>query len=98
MSVAISVHAVKTIAALARLGLDDEEIISAAKDLSGILKNFSEVQKIDTVSTLPALGITGLSNVWREDMPKPEELCSHQELLKLAPEVYQSHIKVKAIF
>lgn len=98
MSVAITPDDVRAIAALARLGLREEEIVSATKDLSGILKNFSEVQKIDTKNTPPSNRVTDLSNISREDVSQSESLCTAQELLDRGPETYQRHIKVKAVF
>jgi aspartyl/glutamyl-tRNA(Asn/Gln) amidotransferase C subunit len=98
MSVVIKPDDVRAIASLARLSLNEQEITNATKDLSSILENFSEVQKIDTKNTPPSDGITGLSNIWREDVLESEVLCSHQELLDRAPATTQRHIKVKAVF
>lgn len=98
MSNQVTVQEVKKVAQLARLGLSDEELASATRQLSGVLEHFSEIQKIKTAGVPTADDVTGLQNVTREDTARPEELCAADELLKRAPKTKGKQIKVKAVF
>jgi aspartyl-tRNA(Asn)/glutamyl-tRNA(Gln) amidotransferase subunit C len=89
---------VKKIASLARVGLTDEEISRAARDLANIFDHFSVIQKIDTKGVPTSDDITGLSNVTRADKAVPEDLCNTSSLLEAAPEVKAQQVKVKAVF
>lgn len=88
---------VKHIAALARLGLTDEEIKQAAKNLSNILDHFSQIQAIDTTNVPTYDNATGLTNVTREDKAEPDAHGTCQTLLKAAPNTKDGHIKVPAV-
>ena len=94
----ITVKEVKKIAALARLGIRDEEASAATEKLEAILENFSAIQKIDTTDVPPADDVTGLRNVAAADEAKPEALCSHDALLAAAPATHGRQLKVPAVF
>lgn len=94
----ISQDEVKRIAALARLGLSDEEVQAATNDLSSILGHFSTIQAVDTKGVPTADDASGLRNVMREDTAVKEHLCSTESLLAAAPEIQNSQVKVHAVF
>ena len=96
--ITISRQEVERIAKLSRLGLTDEEISQAAKDLGGVLGHFSEIQKINTTGVKTSDDVTGLTNVTRDDEATSESLCSAQTLLGNAPDTHQGQVKVKAVF
>jgi aspartyl-tRNA(Asn)/glutamyl-tRNA(Gln) amidotransferase subunit C len=89
---------VQRIAALARLGLTDEETKAAAHNLGNILNHFSVIQKVNTQKVPMADDVSGLHNVVRNDEALPNVLCSPETLLAAAPLVESGHIKVKAVF
>lgn len=94
----ITAREVERIAGLARLGMSEEEIRNMAQDLENVLEHFSKIQMIDTSDILLSEDVTGLSNVMREDQVESNVLCSSEDLLDIAPDVHNGHIKVKAVF
>ena len=64
----ISREAVVHVAALARLGLTDEEIDRMQGQLNRILEAVGELQAVDTSSVGPTAQVIALENVMREDV------------------------------
>ena len=71
------------VAALARLGLTDEEKTKLAAELSGILGHVEMLSKLDTKNVEPLYHILPLKNVTREDVCRPDTV--RDEVLKHAP-------------
>lgn len=59
------------VAALARLGLSDEEIDRIQGQLNRILEAVGELQSVDTSSVGPTAQVIALENVMREDVARP---------------------------
>mgnify|MGYP002625366031 CR=1 FL=1 len=89
---------VRRVATLARLGLTEEEVTKAAKDLGNVLEYFSRIQTINTKGVPTSDDITGSKNVTRADEANPELLCSTESLLGAVPETQDNQIKVKSVF
>lgn len=85
------------IAALARIGLREEDIEKYQRDLSGILDYFVKMEELDTKKIEPIGHIAGTKNVYRQD--KKEELDEREReiILKNAPEVKNGLVKVKSV-
>src|SRR5687768_17968056 len=64
----ISREDVVHVAALARLGLTDEEIDRMQGQLNRILEAIGELQAVDTSSVGPTAQVIALENVMREDV------------------------------
>ena len=59
------------VAALARLGLTDDEIDRMQGQLNRILEAVGELQSVDTSSVGPTAQVIALENVMREDFARP---------------------------
>jgi aspartyl-tRNA(Asn)/glutamyl-tRNA(Gln) amidotransferase subunit C len=59
------------VAALARLGLTDDEIDRMQGQLNRILEAVGELQSVDTGSVGPTAQVIALENVMREDFARP---------------------------
>jgi len=90
----LSREEVKHIAALARLGMTEDEIEKAREQLSNILENFEVLKEVDTTNVPPTAQSINLVNVLREDKPAPslpaEDILANApdregELFKLRP-------------
>ncbi len=88
-------HQVKKVANLARLGLTDAEIEKFSKELSSILDFVTQLNEVETTNILPTSQVTGLVNVFREDVVTPS--LSQEEVLSNAPEQYNGFFKVKKV-
>jgi aspartyl-tRNA(Asn)/glutamyl-tRNA(Gln) amidotransferase subunit C len=87
---------VEHVAKLARLGLTEWEIEKYQKDLSQVLEYVEQLNKVDTKNVPETAQVTGLQNVFRDDVVKKSTI-SLDELLKNAPAKEGRHLKVKAI-
>ena len=67
----ISREDVEHVAALARLGLTDEEIDRMQGQLNRILEAVSQLQSVDTSSVGPTAQVIALENVMRDDVARP---------------------------
>ena len=62
---------VKAVAALARLGLSPTEIELMREQLSSILSAIELINGLDTASIPPTAQTIALTNVTRDDLPRP---------------------------
>ena len=62
---------VEHVAALARLGLTDEEIDLMQGQLNRILEAVGQLQAVDTSSVGPTAQVIALENVMRDDVTRP---------------------------
>ena len=67
----ISREDVEHVAALARLGLTDEEIDLMQGQLNRILEAVGKLQAVDTSSVGPTAQVIALENVMRDDVARP---------------------------
>lgn len=87
---------VKHVAKLAALKLTSKETDAFQKQLSDILEYVEHLSKVETKEVEPTSQITGLENIFREDVSTTG--LSQEEALSNAPAKQDSLFKVKAIF
>lgn len=91
----ISEEDVKKIAKLARLRLEPEEVGLYRGQLLKILDSMAELSKLETSQVPPTTSVLGLSNVMREDEPRP--FGDPEKLLANAPEREGPYFKVRKV-
>ena len=91
----ISREEVLHISALARLGLDENEIDNFRNQLSDILDNFDILKQLDTGNMAPTAQYISVSNVFRADEAK--ESYTVDEILKNAPQRDGDYFKVQSV-
>lgn len=84
------------IAKLANLTLTDKDIKKFQEQLSKIVDYVGKLSKANTSKIEPTSQVTGLKNVFREDVIIPS--LSQEKILSNAPDIYRGYFKVKAIF
>jgi aspartyl-tRNA(Asn)/glutamyl-tRNA(Gln) amidotransferase subunit C len=62
---------VEHVARLARLALDEEEVVALTRDLAQILEHAAQVSALDTSGVEPTAHPVGLVNVLRPDEARP---------------------------
>ncbi len=94
--VKLSISNIQNVAQLARIELDAKEAESMRLEASSILEFVEIIQNTDTSGEIPTSQVTGLTDVWREDVVR---LCAitPKELLANAPELQDAYIKVKKV-
>ena len=65
----ISLDEVRHVARLARLALDETEILSFQGELNALLGHFEDIQVIDGSGIEPRSHAVAIQNVWSEDIP-----------------------------
>jgi aspartyl/glutamyl-tRNA(Asn/Gln) amidotransferase C subunit len=65
----ISLDEVRHVARLARLALDETEILSLQGELNALLGHFEDIQVIEGSGIEPKSHAVAIQNVWSEDLP-----------------------------
>ena len=65
----ISLDEVRHVARLARLQLDDTEMLSLQGELNALLGHFADIRDVDTTGIEPTSHAVVVQNVWAEDIP-----------------------------
>ncbi|MFI5345392.1 MAG: Asp-tRNA(Asn)/Glu-tRNA(Gln) amidotransferase subunit GatC [Elusimicrobiota bacterium] len=86
---------VKKIAKLARLRLTDDEVKLYGGQLTKILDAMTELGKLDTKDVPPTTSVLGVTDVMREDEPRPFE--GRERLLDNAPDRDGPYFKVRKV-
>ena len=95
-STTIPLSQVSHIATLAHLPITEEQKELFSKQLSAILVFVSKLQTVDTTSVVPTSQVTGLENVFREDVVAPS--FTQEEALANAPRQHNGFFVVDAVF
>jgi aspartyl-tRNA(Asn)/glutamyl-tRNA(Gln) amidotransferase subunit C len=91
----IGVTEVERVARLARIGLTAEEAAQMSAELGQIVGFVEQLSSVDVEDVAPTDQVTGLVDVWREDVPVAS--LSREELLANAPEQKDGYIVVKRV-
>lgn len=91
----LSTDDVRHVARLARLALADEAVEDLRAQLSTILAYAEKVGEVATTDVPPTGHAYGLSNVLREDVPRPS--LSPEEALSTAPQAENGRFRVPQI-
>ena len=91
----ITKEEVKKVAHLARLELNEDEIINHAKQLEKILGYIKQLEKIDTELTPCTTRAIEVINIFRKDENKNSDCI--EELLQLGPDREDKYFKVPKI-
>ena len=91
----ISAEQVERIAKLARIGLNADEATRMSDELGNILTFVEQLQSVDIEDVVPTDQVTGLEDVWRDDVVKPSP--PRDQLLANTPAQMDGYIKVKRV-
>jgi aspartyl-tRNA(Asn)/glutamyl-tRNA(Gln) amidotransferase subunit C len=92
----ITTNDVRHLAQLSNLQLSDDEITSLQTDLANILDYIDQLNEIDTSGVEPTYQVTGLENVWRDDVVDASAV-TREDLLALTADQADSSIKVPQV-
>ncbi len=91
----LTLEEIRHVAALARLGMSDDELATMQESLSSILDHIEVINELDTDAIDPTAQVVAMSNVWRED--EPEESFSQETALKNAADSRNGFFAVSAV-
>ncbi len=92
----ITTAEIKKIAILARIKLMPEEEKRYAETISAVLDYMKILNEVDTKGVEPTSQVTGLEDVYREDVSRDCE--TRKELLVLMPQVKNNELVVPGVF
>ena len=92
---ALSREEVEHVAALARLGLSEDEIGRMQGQLSSILEHIAVIDRLDTDAIPPTAQVIALTNVLREDVEAPS--LPREAVLANAPRRLDGFFEVHAV-
>jgi aspartyl-tRNA(Asn)/glutamyl-tRNA(Gln) amidotransferase subunit C len=64
----ISIDEVRHVARLARLNLDETELLSLQGELNALIGYFADIQDIDTDGVVPSSHAVAVQNIWSDDV------------------------------
>jgi len=91
----VSHDLVRSIAGLARIGLDEDEVERLSVQMSRMLEYFETLRQLDTTGVPPAAHVNPLQNVLRKDGVVEE--YSQDDVLSNAPRQAEKCFQVQAI-
>lgn len=91
----LTLEEVRHVAALARLGMEEDELAAMQESLSSILDHIEMINELDTDAISPTAQVVKTDNVWRED--EPEEGFSQETALKNAADSRNGFFAVSAV-
>ena len=83
------------LASLSNITLSDDNLKSLTGDLENIVDYIGELSELDTSGVEPTYQVTGLNNVWREDII--ENQIAREKLLDLAADKTENSVKVPKV-
>jgi aspartyl/glutamyl-tRNA(Asn/Gln) amidotransferase C subunit len=83
---------------LSKLELKGDEAVYFSEQFNKTIETISDLKKLNTANTKEAYNITGLRNVFREDVVDPTRILSHQEAISGAKKTHKGYFVVKGIF
>jgi aspartyl-tRNA(Asn)/glutamyl-tRNA(Gln) amidotransferase subunit C len=92
----ITTDDVRHLAQLSNLQLSDDEIMALQVDLENILNYVHQLSELDTSNVEPTYQVSGLENVWRDDVVR-QDAADREALLALAPEQADNSVKVPQV-
>ena len=92
----ITTDDVRHLAQLSNLQLSDDEVANLQTDLGDILNYIDQLGALDTTGVEPTYQVTGLENVWRDDVVEQTDV-TREKLLGLAPDVTENAVKVPQV-
>lgn len=82
------------LAKLARLQLNDAEVVQLQDELGAILDYVKQLDTVDVTDLKPTTQVSGLQNVMRDDEPVDYQV-KRDHLLRLAPKTQDEQLKVR---
>jgi len=86
------------IAMLANLQITDEQKAKFTSQLSSVLGYMAKIQSLNTTGVVETAQVTGLTNIFREDVIDKKRMFTQVEALKNAKRVYNGYFVVPAVF
>jgi aspartyl-tRNA(Asn)/glutamyl-tRNA(Gln) amidotransferase subunit C len=91
----LTTEEVRHLAALARIGMTEDELELMRDQMSHILENFEVLERVDTDDVEPSGHAVDLSTVMRGDEARPS--APREDILANAPRREDGFVRIKAV-
>ncbi len=91
----INSEEIRRLAALANIGLNDDQVESFATEIDQIIGFVEKLSSVNTDDVEPTDQVTGLVDVWREDEVKKG--LEYDQIKLNAPDWEDGHFKVRRV-
>jgi aspartyl/glutamyl-tRNA(Asn/Gln) amidotransferase C subunit len=88
---------VKHVAQLANIPLAENDAEQLTAAFIETLKVVDQLQALEVKAVEPSHQVTGLTNAWRQDEVKPDQMFSQEQALANAPRQHQGYFVVEQI-
>lgn len=95
---AVSPAETKKISLLANLPLSEKQTATFSAQLSSVLDYISKIQSLDTAGVEETAQVTGLTNVFREDVVDESRMLTQEQALSNAKRTHNGYFVVNAVF
>jgi aspartyl-tRNA(Asn)/glutamyl-tRNA(Gln) amidotransferase subunit C len=92
----LTLEQIEKVAMLSRIELQEDKKLQLVEELSSILDFVDDLQTLDVKDIEPISQVTGLKDVWREDVVVDCEI-SRDDLLKNTPSSKDGYVKVQKV-
>jgi len=93
----ISKQQVKHIATLANIPISEQEVQSLEKAFAETLKVVDKLQSVDVTNVKPTHQVTGLTNIFREDIVDKDRMLSQNDALANSRKTHNGYFVVPRI-
>jgi aspartyl-tRNA(Asn)/glutamyl-tRNA(Gln) amidotransferase subunit C len=98
MATKITIDVVNKVAKLANLTITPSQQQQFASQLTSVLDYVSKIQTLNTSDVVETSQVTGLENVYREDVVDTDRMFTQEEALSNAKNTHNGFFVVPAIF
>ena len=84
------------LAQLSNLQLTDDELDALQQNICDILGYVAQLGELDTTGVEPTYQVTGLENIWRDDVVAHSDV-TREQLLALTPAQHDGQVKVPKV-
>ena len=88
---------VKKVAELSKITLDDSEADHFAKEIADMLRYADQLAEVDVTGVMPTDQVTGLSNIFREDVAVDYPEKKRKKLLRTVPAFEKGYVVVPKV-
>ena len=94
----ITKETVELMVRLSNLKMEPKELDYFTGQFDQTLDTINELNRLDTKNVPGTSQVTGLTNIFREDIVEKERMFSQKEALSNAKKTYMGYFLVKAVF
>lgn len=94
----LSLEEINHVAKLANLPVDPEKIDQLSKQFLVTINFVDQLNEVNTDNVESTAQVTGLTNIWRDDVVESKRILSQEDCLRNATKTYNGYFIVPKVF